>query len=245
MKRLLALVYGLVCYLVFLGTFLYAVWFVWKLDAPRPAAPWPGGFLINTGLLALFALQHSVMARQWFKRGWTRLIPSVVERSTYVLLASAALFALIRFWQPMPQPVWTVENAAGRLILHVLFASGWLMVLVGTFLIDHYDLFGLRQVWAYWRSQTYQPPAFKTPGPYKWVRHPIYLGFTIAFWSAPQMTWGHLYFAAMCTAYILVAIQFEERDLVTFHGEAYRIYRSGVSMLVPWPGKRKSSDQAS
>lgn len=238
MKRTFALIYGVVCYLVFFGTFLYAIWFVWRLDVGQPAATWPRSLLINTGLLALFAIQHSVMARQWFKRRWTQLVPTPVERSTYVLLASAVLLLLIRNWQAMPRPIWTVENAAGRLLLDALFGLGWLIVLACTFLIDHFDLFGLKQVWSHWRGQAYQPPAFKTPGPYKLVRHPIYLGFIIAFWSTPQMTFGHLYFAAMCTAYILVAIQFEERDLITFHGEAYRIYRSGVSMLTPWPKKR-------
>lgn len=238
MKKTLALVYGVVCYLIFFGTFLYAIWFVWRLDVGRPAAPWPRSLLINSGLLALFAVQHSVMARQWFKRRWTQLVPTPVERSTYVLLASAVLLVLIRNWQAMPGPIWTVENAAGRLLLDGLFGLGWLIVLACTFLIDHFDLFGLKQVWSHWRGQAYQPPAFRTPGPYKLVRHPIYLGFIIAFWSTPQMTFGHLYFAAMCTAYILVAIQFEERDLITFHGEAYRLYRSGVSMLTPWPKKR-------
>jgi protein-S-isoprenylcysteine O-methyltransferase Ste14 len=225
---------------VFFATFLYAVWFVWKLDAPHAAAPWPRGLLINTGLLALFAVQHSVMARQWFKRGWTRLVPPPVERSTYVLVASAALLLLFDIWQAMPAPVWRVENTAGRLILHGLFGVGWVIVLLSTFLIDHLDLFGLKQVWAYWRGQTYQAPGFQTPSLYKWVRHPIYMGFIVAFWSTPEMNLGHLYFAAMCTAYILVAIHFEERDLINFHSDAYRVYRSGVSMLTPWPKKKKS-----
>ena len=239
MKRTFGLLYGVVCYLIFLVTFLYAIWFVWTLDAPRAAAPWPRSLLINTGLLALFAVQHSVMARQWFKRGWTRLVPPPIERSTYVLVASAVLLVLFHTWQAMPTPVWSVANDAGRLMLHGLFGVGWVIVLVSTFLIDHFDLFGLKQVWTYWRGHTYQPPAFQSPGLYKWVRHPIYLGFIIAFWSAPQMSVGHLYFTAMCTAYILVAIQFEERDMSTVHGDAYRIYRSGVSMLAPWPKKKR------
>lgn len=239
MNRAVALLYGVVCYLIFFPTFLYAIWFVWKLDVPRPAAPWLRSLLINTGLLALFAVQHSVMARQWFKRRWTRLVPTPVERSTYVLVASAVLLLLLRNWQAMPQPIWTVENAAGRALLQGLFWLGWLIVLVSTFLIDHFELFGLKQVWRHWRKQPYEPATFRTPGFYKWVRHPLYLGFIIAFWSTPQMTLGHLYFAAMCTAYILVAIQFEERDLITFYGEAYRVYRSGVSMLTPWPKKSK------
>lgn len=233
----------MVCYLVFFATFLYAIWFVWTLDTPQAAAPWPRSLLINTGLLALFAAQHSVMARQWFKRGWTRIVPPPVERSTYVLVASVVLLLLFRTWHAMPTPVWSVENDAGRLILHGLFGVGWVIVLLSTFLIDHFDLFGLKQVWTYWRGQTYQPPGFQSPVLYKWVRHPIYLGFIIAFWSTPHMSFGHLYFAAMCTAYILVAIQFEERDLITAHGEAYRIYRSGASMLAPWPKKKKSPFQ--
>lgn len=237
MKRTTALLYGVSCYLVFFATFLYAVWFVWKLDSKQTAAPWPQKLLIDTGLLALFALQHSVMARQGFKRLWTRLVPQPVERSTYVLLASAALLLLFHFWRAMPRVVWQVDNAGSRLILHSLFVLGWMTVLVSTFLIDHFDLMGLKQVWTYWAGRPYQPPGFQTPGLYRWVRHPIYLGFIVAFWSTPVMTIGHLYFAAMCTLYIMVAIQFEERDLVAFHGDAYRLYQSGVSMLTPWPSK--------
>jgi protein-S-isoprenylcysteine O-methyltransferase Ste14 len=239
MRRAAALLYGAVCYLIFFGTFLYAISFVWRLDAPRPAAPWPRSFLINTGLLALFAVQHSVMARQWFKRRWTLLVPTPVERSTYVLIASSVLLLLFHRWQAMPAVIWTVQNELARLALHGLFGVGWVIVLISTFLIDHFDLFGLKQVWTYWRGQSYQPPAFQTPGLYKWVRHPIYLGFLIAFWSTPQMTMGRLYFAAVSTAYILLAIQFEERDLIGVHGETYRLYRSGVSMLAPWPKKKK------
>jgi len=239
MNRTVALLYGVVCYLIFFATFLYAIWFVWKLDVPHAAAPWPRSLLINTSLLALFAVQHSVMARQWFKRVWARLVPPPIERSTYVLVASAVLLLLFHAWQAMPTRVWEVESAAGRLILRGLFVLGWGIVLISTFLIDHFDLFGLKQVWTYRRGGTYQPPAFETPGLYRWVRHPIYMGFIMAFWSTPDMTLGHLYFAAMCTAYILVAIQFEERDLITFHGDAYRIYRSGASMLTPWPKKKK------
>jgi methanethiol S-methyltransferase len=239
-KRTVALLYGVVCYLIFLASFLYAIWFVWELDTPRAAVPWPRSLVINTALLALFAVQHSVMARQWFKRPWARIVPTPVERSTYVLLASAVLLLLFHAWQPMPALIWRVENHAGRLILHGLFGVGWTIVLISTFLIDHFDLLGLKQVWTYWRGQTYPAPAFQTPGLYKWVRHPIYMGFILAFWSTPEMRFGRLYFAAMCTAYILLAIQFEERDLITFHGDAYRLYRSGVSMLTPWPKRKKS-----
>lgn len=240
MGRVLALVYGVVCYLIFFGTFLYAIWFVWTMDKPgQPDVPLGTALLINAALLALFAVQHSVMARQWFKRAWTRVVPRPVERSTYVLAASLALLILIRFWQPLPGVIWEVQAGGLALALQALAGFGWLLVLVSTFLVDHFDLFGLKQVWKYFSNATYDPPAFVTPGPYKFVRHPIYLGFLIAFWSAPRMTIGHLFFAVMTTAYILLAIQFEERDLIQFHGEDYKLYRSGVSMIVPWPGKKK------
>ncbi len=240
MGRLLVLLYGTVCYFLFLGTFLYAIWFVWTMDEPQPAAPLGRALLINTSLLLLFAIQHSVMARQWFKRAWTKIVPQPVERSTYVLLSSLALLALFHLWQPMMSVIWEVETKAGQMVLHGLFAGGILLVLVSTFLIDHFELFGLKQVWTHWRQQPFQAPAFKMPAIYRFIRHPLYLGWIIFFWSTPRMTLGHLYFAAVCTAYILVAIQFEERDLVRIHGEDYKVYRSGVSMLVPWPGKRKA-----
>lgn len=240
MKRALALLYGTICYATFFGTFLYAIWFVWTMDRPAESVAdlWTA-LLTNAALLGLFAVQHSVMARQWFKRGWTKVVPRPVERSTYVLAASLALLLLIRFWQPLPQVIWEVRTPLLEWVLQVLFWCGWLLILFSTFLIDHFDLFGLKQVWKHFRNETYDPPAFQTPGPYRLVRHPIYLGFLIAFWSAPRMTVGHLFFAVMTTAYILLAIQFEERDLLVFHGENYKVYRSGVSMLVPWPGKRK------
>ncbi len=241
MARILASLYGVACYVVFLGTFLYAIWFVWTLDQPKPEAPLGRALLFNTGLLLLFAVQHTGMARQGFKRVWTRIVPPPIERSTYVLAASAALLVVIFFWQPIPSVIWEVEATAGRMVLHSLFWAGWLLVLASTFLLGHFDLFGLKQVWKYWRRQPYEPPAFKVPGPYKLVRHPLYLGFIVAFWSTPRMTLGHLYFAAVTTAWILVAIQLEERDLVTFHGEQYKLYRSGVSMLVPWPRKKHKS----
>jgi protein-S-isoprenylcysteine O-methyltransferase Ste14 len=240
MARAFAVFYGVVCYLTFLVVFLAAIWFVWTMDAPQPAGPLGRALLINTALLGMFAVQHSVMARQWFKRAWTKAVPPPIERSTYVLVASLVLADLIYFWQPMTAVVWEVENEMAVMILQLLFCLGWLTVLVSTFLIDHFDLFGLKQVWTYWRNKTYDGPVFKMPGPYKFVRHPLYFGFVVAFWSAPRMTQGHLFFAAMCTAYMLVAIQFEERDLIREHGEDYKIYRSGVSMLVPWPKTRKS-----
>jgi len=241
MKRFAALLYGIVCYVVFLGAFLYAIWFVWTMDAAPFKAPLTGALVIDTLLLSLFAIQHSGMARQGFKRVWTRMIPKPIERSTYVLVASLVLIALVYFWQPLPGVLWVVRTNWLRLLLQGLFWVGWLQILVSTVLIDHFELFGIKQVWGYWRNKSYEPPSFKTPGPYKFVRHPLYLGFLIAFWSTPRMTFGHLYFSIMCTAYILLAIQFEERDLVSFYGEAYQLYRSGVSMLVPWPGKKKQS----
>jgi protein-S-isoprenylcysteine O-methyltransferase Ste14 len=240
MNRFLALAYGILSYLVFLAVFLLAIWFVWTMDSAQPAPSVALAVLIDAALLGLFAVQHSGMARQGFKRAWTKFVPQPVERSTYVLASSIALLILVRNWQTLPGLIWEVEAAWAVMLLHVLFWFGWLLILACTFLIDHGDLFGLKQVWQYWRGQPYEPPMFVTPGPYRFVRHPLYLGFLIAFWSAPRMTSGHLFFAAMCTGYILLAIQFEERDLVTYHGEAYKIYRSGVSMIVPLPGKKKS-----
>lgn len=240
MGRALALLYGTVCYFIFFGTFLYAIWFVWTMDRPQAGGPLTNALLINTGLLLLFAIQHSGMARQGFKRAWTKIIPQPVERSTYVLATCIALLALITFWQPMTTVIWEVEAPAAQMVLHVLFGLGWLTVLVSTFLIDHFELFGFKQVWRYWKNQTVEAPAFKMPGLYRFVRHPIYLGFLVAFWSAPLMTLGHLYFAGVITAWVLLAIQLEERDLINSHGEQYKVYRSGVSMLVPWPSKRKT-----
>jgi len=239
MKRILALLYGVLCYLFFLAVFLQAIWFVWTMDALPAKSPLGQAVLIDALLLGLFAIQHSGMARQGFKRAWTKLVQQPIERSTYVLVASATLLAVVVFWQPMPQTIWSVESQPWVLLLQVLFWMGWLLLLTTTFLINHFDLFGLQQVWRYSRNLAYEPPKFVTPGPYRLVRHPLYLGFLVAFWSAPHMTLGHLFFSVMCTGYILLAIQFEERDMVTFHGESYRAYRSGVSMLVPLPGRKK------
>jgi methanethiol S-methyltransferase len=239
MKRALALAYGILCYLFFFAVFLLSIRFVWTMDELPPRSSLGVALLIDAVLLGLFAIQHSGMARQGFKRAWTKLVPQPVERSTYVLFASAVLLAVIVFWQPIPLSIWNVESQPWVILLEVLFGLGWLLVLVGTFLVSHFDLFGLKQVGGYWRNVPYDPPKFVTPGPYRLVRHPIYLGFVVAFWSTPHMTLGHLFFAIMCTGYILVAIPLEERDLITYHGEAYRIYRSGVSMLVPLPGKKK------
>src|SRR5579875_2843187 len=242
MKRLLFLVYGVLCYLVFLAVFLRAIWFIWTMDRLTPTLPWVSAVLIDAALLAVFAVQHSVMARQWFKRAWTRMVPREIERSTYVLAASLVLLAVVEFWRPLPGVVWDVRTPAAAFSLKALFWIGWLLLLICTFLIDHFDLFGLKQVWCAWQGVPYPYPTFRTPGPYRVVRHPLYLGFLIAFWSAPVMTTGHLFFAVMCTGYILVAIQFEERDLVVYHGEAYKAYRSCVSMIVPWPPRKKQTE---
>jgi protein-S-isoprenylcysteine O-methyltransferase Ste14 len=243
MGRILAFVYGVVSYLIFFVTFLYAVGFVGNLIVPKSIDSgeptlFTQALLINALLLGLFAIQHSVMARPGFKRWWTRFVPQPVERSTYVLLASLALILLFWQWRPLTDVVWSVENTVGRYILWALFFLGWAMVLVGTFLINHFDLFGLRQVYLYQRGKKYTELGFKTPFLYKVVRHPIMLGFIVAFWAAPRMTVGRLVFAIATTAYILIAIRLEERDIVSIHGTAYEEYRKQVSMLLPIPKRR-------
>jgi methanethiol S-methyltransferase len=237
MGRIAAFGYGITCYVVFLATFLYAIGFLGNFGVPKSidsAAQIPFGqaLAINVALLGLFAVQHSVMARQWFKALWTRIVPVPVERSTYVLFSSAALIVLFWKWEPMGGAIWNLESGAGRMVLNTLFAIGWLTVLATTFLIDHFDLFGLSQVWAYLRKRAYKAPGFRTPGVYRFVRHPLYVGWLLVFWSAPKMTAAHLVFAIATTAYILVAIQFEELDLERMHGE-YAEYRKRVPMIVP------------
>jgi protein-S-isoprenylcysteine O-methyltransferase Ste14 len=247
-KRLAFFAYAITCYVIFLATFLYAVAFVGgftlvggftvpsRLDG-APTSPLPLALGIDLALLTLFAVQHSVMARRWFKERWTQIIPWSIERATYVLCASLALIVLFWQWRPMGIPVWSVDNAGLRIVLWTLFAAGWALVLVVTFLINHFDLFGLRQVWLPLVGKPYTPVNFVAPLPYRLVRHPLYLGFLLAFWMTPTMTLAHLVFALATTAYVVLAIQFEERDLAAEHGASYEQYRRSVPMLLP--GRRR------
>jgi protein-S-isoprenylcysteine O-methyltransferase Ste14 len=238
-KRIAFFAYGTVVYLLFLGTFLYAIAFVGgfaptSLDG-APTTPVATAIAIDVALLALFAVQHSVMARPWFKRAWTRIVSPSIERSTYVLCATAALALLCWQWRPLGVTIWSVQEPTARLALWAIFAWGWLQVLATTFLINHFDLFGLRQVWFALIGEPYTPVALATPAPYRIVRHPLYLGFLLAFWATPVMTAAHLLFAVATTAYIVLAIQFEEHDLAQEHGPAYLEYRRRVPMLLPFP----------
>jgi len=243
MRALLTLCYGVLCYVVFLLTFLYAIAFVGDFLVPRTLdQPPPGGpaslatWVIDVVLLGLFAVQHSGMARQGFKAWLTRRLSPAIERSTYVLLSSLALILLFWQWRPLPGTVWQAEPGWGSMALYALFAFGWLLVLTGTFVINHFDLFGLRQVWLYARGQSCTPLPFKQHFFYRVVRHPLMLGFLIAFWAIPHMSVGHLLFAVATTGYILIAVKFlEERDLIAAHGDNYRRYQDEVPMLCPWP----------
>jgi protein-S-isoprenylcysteine O-methyltransferase Ste14 len=253
MARAVYLLFGIVAYLVFFATFLYLVAFVGNLPIAPLTVDRGGSGLgpaaaaaVDLALVALFGLQHSVMARPGFKQGWTRIVPEPVERSVYVVFASLALILMFLLWQPIPGPVlWRVEAPAGAAVLWALFALGWLVVLLSTFLISHFELFGLKQVWGHARGHSAGPPAFRQPFFYKLVRHPLYTGFFIAFWATPVMTAGHLLLAFAMSAYMLVAIRYEERDLVQLFGEDYETYRARVGMLTPRlrraPGPQKAS----
>jgi protein-S-isoprenylcysteine O-methyltransferase Ste14 len=249
MGGLLALLYGVACYVVFFASFLYAIVFVGDIgsvggfaipktiDSGTPGAPLESA-LIDALLLSIFAVQHSVMARPAFKRAWTRVVPQSAERSTYVVLASLALILIYWQWQPLPGAVWTVTNPTAVLVLGTLFWAGWGIVLMSTLLLNHFELFGLRQVWARMRGEAVPPAQFRTPLFYRYVRHPIYLGFIVAFWSAPAMSLGHLLFAVATTGYIFIGIFLEERDLVAYFGETYIAYRKRVWMILPLPPSR-------
>jgi protein-S-isoprenylcysteine O-methyltransferase Ste14 len=248
MSRLLMLAYGVVSYLLFGLTFLYAIGFIGNLVVPKsldspPTDPWVTALAIDLGLLSIFAVQHSVMARQGFKRLLTRIIPPAAERSTYVLASSLALLLVFWQWRPLGGMVWDVQNGVGRAVLYGGFAFGWTLVFTATLVINHFDLFGLRQTWRAFTGQPQAGLSFATPLPYRIVRHPLYVGWFFAFWCTPTMTGTHLLFAMVATAYILVAIQFEERDLMRAHPE-YAAYRVRVPMIVPgWPQRIAATDR--
>jgi len=242
-KRYLIIGYGAAAYVLFVVAFLYAIGFVGNIVVPRSVdhglpAPIAQAVLINVALLGVFAVQHSVMARPGFKRWWTRFVPPSIERSTYVVLSSAALLLLYWQWRTMPAVIWDVRQPAGRMVLWAVFWLGWAIVFASTFMINHFDLFGLRQVYLAWRGKPYTEIGFHAHLLYRLVRHPIMLGFVIAFWAAPTMTAGHLLFAVATTGYILIAVQLEERDLVATLGSQYLDYRGGTSMLIPRPRRQ-------
>ena len=249
MAGIASVLYGAAVYSLFFVTFLYAIAFTGNLPVPKTIdsgaeGPLIPALVINTLLLGLFAIQHSVMARPAFKRWWTRFVPHAVERTTYVLLASLVLVLLFWLWRPMPEPIWSVTHPAGVVVLQAIFWLGWGTVLLSTFLINHFELFGLRQVWARLRGHELPAPQFRTPFLYKRTRHPLYLGFLLAFWATPVMTAGHLLFAVATTGYIFIGIWLEERDLVALFGDQYRRYREQVSMLIPLPGRKASASPA-
>lgn len=242
--RAIALVYSACCYVVFLITFLYLIGFVGSVAVPKnindgPLLAWPLAVLINCALILLFGVQHTVMARKGFKRWLAAVIPTSVERSTYVLLSSLVLVLMFWLWQPMTLTVWEVETTWARGLLIGLFWLGWGIALLATFLIGHFELFGLKQPIDRWRRATPQAPEFRTPLFYKIVRHPLYLGFLIAFWATPHMTAGHLLFSMGMTVYIFIGASFEEKDLVALFGERYRRYQQEVGMILPWAKSRK------
>ncbi len=246
---MLVMLYGLICYLAFFVAILYAIGFVGDFVVPKAidtgaVEPWEWAVSIDALLLALFAIQHTIMARQGFKKWWTRYVPVAIERSTFVLAASLLLMLLFWQWRPLPTVVWSVEHEMAKPLLIGLALVGWALVFYSSFLIDHFDLFGLRQTFFHWKGWTYTHPQFKKPLLYCLVRNPLMLGFLLAFWATPVMTHGHLLFAGLTTVYILVGIQFEERDLLRILGEDYRRYRQRTPMLLPWPRRGPKSETA-
>lgn len=246
MKRLPIFVYGVVCYLASLATLLYMVGFLGDLWVPRSldssgTAPLTTALLIDVALVTLFALQHSVMARPTFKRWWTRIVPEPAERSTYMLFSCLALMLLVLLWQPVGVQVWRVGSPIGRALLYGAFALGWTLLLLSTFLLNHFDLFGLRQVWLQLMGKPYRPLPFRVPALYRYVRHPLYVGWLLTFWATPTMTVAHLVFALASSAYILIAIRLEEQDLIAMHPQ-YQDYRRRVPMLLPFTNARPPQD---
>ena len=242
MKKHIILAYGIVCYLIFFATFLYAIGFLGNFSVSKSIDSGAAGstttaIIINLILLTLFAVPHSIMARPGFKKAWTKIIPEPMERSTYVLQSSLLLILLFWLWRPMTGVIWDVTGQPVAYIFWALFAAGWILVLLSSFLIDHFDLFGLRQVWLYWQGKEHESKPFTTPSLYKYMRHPLYLGWFLAFWATPSMTTGHLLFAIVTTAYILVAIRLEERDLVEHFGDDYVEYQKTTPMVFPFPKK--------
>lgn len=246
MSRVSSLLFAIICYAIFFATFLYLIAFVGDFSFvpitvnKGPEAAPVAAAVIDLFLIALFGFQHSVMARQQFKRQWTRIVPAQIERSVYVLAASAILIVMFLFWHPIDQLVWSMTSSVGAQSLWVLFWIGWATVLLTTFLLNHFELFGLQQTWFYLRGREAELPKLREPLFYKYVRHPLYLGFLLAFWATPQMTLGHLVLAAGITVYILIAIRLEEHDLVGMFGRDYELYREKVGMLIPRIGKRGS-----
>jgi protein-S-isoprenylcysteine O-methyltransferase Ste14 len=239
MSRIASLIFAIVCYAIFFATFLYLIVFVGDFSFAGvtvnsgPEASVATAVIIDIALIALFGLQHSIMARQGFKRWWTRFIPWSIERSVFVLAASIALIILFYGWRPINYVVWDISSPILHSLIWVLFWVGWGTVLLSTFLINHFELFGLQQAWFHVRGLKHEPPKFRQPLFYKWVRHPLYLGFFMAFWSTPQMTAGHLLLAAGVSIYMLIAIQYEEHDLVSLFGRDYELYRERAGMLLP------------
>lgn len=247
MGRIIAFIYGVVAYAAFFGTFLYAIGFMGNLVVPKSidsgaTAPLAIALLTDIALLGIFAIQHSVMARPWFKKWWTQLVPDAVERSTYVLFSSVLLILLFALWQPIGGTIWDLQDPIWRAILYSLFAFGWLLVLAATFLINHFDLFGLRQVYLYLRGKEYTALEFGAPCLYKHVRHPLYVGWLFAFWATPTMSVAHLVFAITTTVYIVLAIRWEENDLVNALGTAYADYQRRVPMLIPFIKTKKAKN---